>query len=75
MIRPSSEIQYPPNEALCIKAKMIARMERLSEGSESIVEILAQRLGSMDRSELVEIQRFNQEQRQLLENMKRIIKS
>ncbi len=75
MIRPSSEIQYPPNEALCMKAKMIARMESLSAGSDSIVEILAQRLGTMKRNDLVEMQRFNAEQRKLLENMKRIINS
>ena len=74
MIRPSSEIEYPPSEAMCTKARMIARMERLSGSSDNIVATIAQRFGSIDPAHAVEIEAFTAEQKRLLENMRRLVK-
>ena len=75
MIRPASEIEYPPSEALCTKARMIARMESLMTSSDSLVATIATRLGSVDPEQAAELDAFTQEQQRLLENMKRIIRS
>lgn len=74
MIRPASEIEFPPSEAMCTKARMIARMERLGESSEGIMNTLAQRFGSIDAAHAAEIQAFTEEQERLLANMKRLVR-
>ncbi|MEM7291105.1 MAG: hypothetical protein AAF412_12170, partial [Pseudomonadota bacterium] len=74
MIRPASEIEYPPSEAMCTKARMIARMETLSESSDSIVSMLATRFGSIDEAQIAEIESFTYEQKRLLDNMKRLLR-
>ena len=75
MIRPASEIEFPPSQAMCVKARMIARLEKISEGSDNIVATLAQRFGAIDPAHAAEIEAFSKEQRRLLENMKRLIRS
>lgn len=75
MIRPASEIEYPPSEALCTKARMIARLSDLSASTENLISVIAERLDESDTRYLAEIERHDREQKQLLDNMRRIIKS
>ena len=75
MIRPASEIEYPPSEAMCTKARMIARMECLMTNSDSLMSMIASRFESVDHEHAAEIEAFSEEQKRLLENMKRIIRS
>ena len=74
MIRPASEIEFPPSEAMCTKARMIARMERLSGSSDNIVATISERFGSIDPGHAAEIEAFTEEQKRLLENMKRLVR-
>ena len=74
MIRPASEIEYPPSEALCTKARMIARMEKLAGNTENLVNVLSRRFENMDDVYQADIAGFSKEQKRLLENMKRIIR-
>lgn len=74
MIRPASEIEYPPSEALCMKARMIARMETLVGNTENLVSVLSRRFDTIDPAFQMEVDGFSEEQKQLLENMKRIIR-
>ncbi len=75
MIRPASEIEYPPSEALCTKARMIARMSALSESTDNLMAVIAQRLNTEEPEYAVEIEAMSKEQDKLIENMRRIIRS
>ncbi|MEM9279647.1 MAG: hypothetical protein AAGA76_13840 [Pseudomonadota bacterium] len=74
MIRPASEIQYPPSEALCTKARMIARMESLASSTDDLMAVIAKRIGAEERRYLAEIEMLTAEQQRLVENMKRIVR-
>lgn len=73
MIRPASEIEFPPSEALCTKARMIVRMESLGESSDGITSILAKRIPEAELQFHAEIEAMAKEQKRLIENMKRLI--
>jgi len=75
MIRPASEIEYPPSEALCTKARMIARMSALSENADNLMAVIAQRIGAEEPEYAAQIEAMNQEQDRLINNMRRIIRS
>ena len=75
MIRPGSEIEYPPSKALCAKARMIARMDALNQSTGGMVAVLAHRLGDSERKYLQELTSLNQEQQRLVENMKRMVRA
>ncbi len=75
MIRPASEIEYPPSQALCKKARMIARMSALSENTDNLMSVIAQRLGSEEPKYAAEIEAMTEEQSRLIDNMRRIIRS
>lgn len=75
MIRPASEIEYPPSQALCTKARMIARMSALSENTDNLMAVIAQRLGKEEPEYSAEIEAMSKEQDRLLNNMRRIIRS
>ena len=76
MIRPASEIEYPPSEALCTKARMIVRLEALGQSTEGLMAIIAERI-SADNVEPIEqveeLQSHAREQQRLIANMKRIV--
>ena len=74
MIRPASEIEYPPSEALCTKARMIVRLEALGKSSEGLMGIIAERLTEDDPARLQEIEAHAKEQERLIANMKRIVR-
>ena len=73
MIRPASEIEYPPSEALCTKARMIARMEALSSSSNELMSVIAQRLGAEAVEADAEIEALTLEQERLIENMRKLV--
>ena len=73
MIRPGSEIEYPPSQALCLKARMVARMDALSRSSDNVLSIIADRLGKAEDEYLAEITALSAEQQKLVDNMKRIV--
>ena len=75
MIRPASEIEYPPSEALCTKARMIARMERLTGSVDGLMKVISQRVTADEEAFLDEIQDLTNEQERLLDNMRRILQS
>jgi hypothetical protein len=75
MIRPASEIEFPPSEALCTKARMIARMERLSGSVDGLMCVIAQRVTAEEAEYLEEIQALTAEQERLIDNMRRILRS
>ena len=75
MIRPTSEIEYSPSKALCMKASMIARMSALSESTDNLMAVISERLESENSDYTDEIERMSQEQDRLIENMRRIIRS
>jgi hypothetical protein len=75
MIRPASEIEYPPSQALCTKARMIARMSALNESTDNLMSIIAQRLGTEEPKYAAEIEAMTEEQSRLIDNMRRIIRS
>ncbi len=74
MIRPASEIEFPPSQAMCTKARMIARMEHLSAKSDGLVNAIAQRFEAIDPAQAAEIESFSEEQKRLLQNMKRLVR-
>lgn len=75
MIRPASEIEYPPSQALCTKARMIARMSALNESTDNLMSVIAQRLGTDEPKYAAEIEAMTEEQSRLIDNMRRIIRS
>jgi len=75
MIRPASEIEFPPTEALCTKAKMIVRLEALGKSSESLMGVIADRLNAEEKQHLEDIEAHTDEQNRLIANMKRIVRS
>ena len=75
MIRPGSEIEYPPSDALCTKARMIVRLEALGKTTEGLMAVIAERLTGEDVYHLEELTVHAREQERLIANMKRIINS
>lgn len=75
MIRPASEIEYPPSEALCTKARMIRRLEAMGKSTSGLMSVIAERLTAEDAGHLAEIEMLSQEQDRLIANMKRLVRS
>lgn len=75
MIRPASEIEYPPSQALCTKARMIARMSALSQHTDNLMSVIAERLSHEEPEYASEIEAMSKQQGKLLDNMRRIIRS
>ena len=72
MIRPVSEIEYPPSPALLAKASMLARMEALKTSSDNLMAIIAQRIGAEKAKNHLEVAALTDEQQRLIANMKSI---
>ena len=73
MIRPISEIEYPPSDFLRTKASMLARMEALSSSTDSLMGVIAERLGAQDAQDLCKVEELTQQQDQLITNMRRLV--
>ena len=74
MIRPNSEINYPPSEGQCTRAKMLARMEALSSSSDALMAVIAKRLGAEALESHAEVQSLTIEQERLIENMRQLVR-
>jgi len=72
MIRPHSEIEYPPSEAQCVKARMIRRMETLASSNDSLMAVIAQRIDGVDEGFQSEVDTMTEEQTRLITIMKRL---
>lgn len=72
MIRPHSEIEYPPSEAQCLKARMIRRMEALASSRDGLMSVIAQRIDANDQDFQTEVDTLTEEQTRLIANMKRL---
>jgi hypothetical protein len=70
MIRPFSEIEYPPSQAALAKASMIARMESLKSSGDALMSVIACRIGAEKNKDQLEVERLTSEQERLIANMK-----
>lgn len=70
MIRPYSEIEYPPSEAAVAKASMIARMESLKSANETLMNVIAERIGAEQVEDTAKVEVLTAEQERLIANMK-----
>ena len=74
MIRPASEIEYPPSEFLRMKASMLARMEALSSSSDNLMNVIAERLGAQNSDDVCKVEELTVQQEQLIGNMRRLVR-
>lgn len=74
MIRPSSEIEYPPSAAQITRTRMLVRMEALSSSSNSLMAVIAQRVGAEKVADDVQIGQLSAESERLIENMRNLIR-
>ena len=74
MIRPASEIEFPPSEALRNRASMIARMEELNRASDALMSVISERLGAELAEDAINISQLTAEQERLLENMRSLVR-
>lgn len=72
MIRPASEIEYPPSDALVAKASMLARMESLKSSSDALLSIISQRIGAEAAEDTKVVEELTAEQERLIANMKQL---
>ena len=72
MLRPASQIEYPPSEALRAKASMLARMEALKVSGDALMAIIAERVVAERAENQTEVDRLTGEQDRLIANMKRL---
>ncbi|MCB1415362.1 MAG: hypothetical protein M9908_02200 [Phyllobacteriaceae bacterium] len=72
MIRPASQIEYPPSEALRAKASMLARMEALKASGDALMAVIAERVVAERAENQTEVDRLTGEQDRLIANMKRL---
>ena len=70
MIRPVSEIEFPPSDALVAKASMMARMEALKTSGDALMQIIAQRIGAERTENFAEVEMLTAQQEHLIANMK-----
>jgi len=74
MIRPASEIEYPPSPAQCMRARMLVRMEALSSSNEALMSVIAKRIGAENMEDNVQIGHLSKETERLIENMRNLIR-
>lgn len=72
MIRPVSEIEYPPSDALVAKASMLARMESLKSSGDALMTIISQRIGAEQAEDIKVVKQLTAEQERLIANMKQL---
>lgn len=75
MIRPASEIEFPPSEFLRMKASMLARMEQLSSSSNSLMNVIAERVGAEFASDTGKVDELTAEQDRLVANMRKLVRA
>jgi hypothetical protein len=75
MIRPASEIEYPASDALRNRASMLARMEALNKSSQTLMSVIAARIGAEVLEDEMRIGELTQEQQRLISNMRSLVKT
>lgn len=75
MIRPASEIEYPPSKELTTRAAMIARMEELTKNSKSLMAVIKERMGAEIAEDEAQVEALTKKQEQLISNMKALLKA
>jgi len=74
MIRPASEIEFPPSEALRNRASMLARMEELNRSSNTLMSVIAARIGAEAMEDSMKITELTKEQQNLIDNMRALVR-
>ncbi len=74
MIRPNSEIEFPPTEAQRHRAGMIARMESLNKSSRALMALISERVGAESLSDEIRAGELTLEQEKLIDSMRRLIR-
>lgn len=74
MIRPASEIEFPPSEALRNRASMLARMEELNRSSNTLMSVIAARIGAEAMEDNMKITELTKEQQNLIDNMRALVR-
>lgn len=74
MIRPASEIEYPPSEALRNRASMIARMEELNRSSKALMAVISERVGAELAEDVTKAGELTQEQERLIATMRDLVR-
>lgn len=72
MIRPASEIEFPPSDYLHMKACMLARMEALSSSTDTLMGVISARLGAQKDSDVCKVEQLTAEQDRLIKNMRKL---
>ncbi len=72
MIRPESEIEYPPSEFLRMKATMLARMEALNSSTDTLMGVISERLGAQKSEDVCKVEKLTVEQDRLIDNMRKL---
>ena len=75
MIRPEGEIEYPPSEFIRMKASMMARMENLNNSTESLMNVIAKRLGAEEKEDFCKVAKLTKQQDKLINNMRRLARA
>lgn len=73
MIRPVSEIEFPPSSAILARASMLKRMEALKSSSDALMCIISERIGAENCENTVEVERLSNEQDRLIANMRALL--
>lgn len=75
MIRPASEIEYPASQAQRNRASMLARMEALNTASNTLMAVIAERIGAEMQENEFKVDELTAEQERLIDNMRRLARA
>lgn len=75
MIRPESEIEYPPSSASRNRASMLARMEELNRSSKALMSVIAARIGAEEAEDRIRAGELTAEQQRLIESMRSLVRA
>jgi hypothetical protein len=74
MIRPATEIEYPASEAQRARAAMLQRLEMLNESSQTLMAVIADRIGAEHKEDIYRVNQLTAEQERLIANMRALVK-
>ena len=74
MIRPATEIEYPASEAQRARAAMLQRLELLNQSSQTLMAVIADRIGAEHKEDFYRVNQLTAEQERLISNMRALVK-
>lgn len=74
MIRPATEIEYPASEAQRARAAMLQRLELLNQSSQTLMAVIADRIGAEHKEDIYRVNQLTAEQERLIANMRALVK-